>query len=100
MMPGWQNKGSRSWGYHGDDGNLFDNNMMPREKHPSGTYGPGDVIGCGVDFAKETMFFTRNGETSGKPAAPGVRNGSTRYRRELMGEQAIHLRRWVVDCIP
>ena len=28
--------------------------------YEGGTYGPGDVIGCGIDFEKGTIFYTHN----------------------------------------
>ncbi|RKP20301.1 SPRY-domain-containing protein, partial [Rozella allomycis CSF55] len=55
-LPGWE---PNSYGYHGDDGNIF---------YSSGTgkaYGPnfttGDVVGCGINFINNTCFFTKNG---------------------------------------
>src|SRR5947208_11214628 len=61
-MPGHFNPGARTWAWHGDDGWLFDNSFNGREKYGGGPYGPGDVIGCGVDFKEGTMFYTRNGQ--------------------------------------
>ncbi|KAJ2392376.1 hypothetical protein GGI05_002684 [Coemansia sp. RSA 2603] len=55
-LPGWD---AGSWGYHGDDGNSFggDGRGSP--------YGPGfksgDTVGCGIDFMRRSIFFTRNG---------------------------------------
>ena len=67
-LPGWE---SDTWAYHGDDGKSY---------HGEGTgkaYGPsfekGDVIGCGVDFASGSAFFTRNGTDLGV-AFKGLRN--------------------------
>ncbi|KAI9018044.1 concanavalin A-like lectin/glucanase domain-containing protein [Phycomyces nitens] len=59
-LPGWDKK---SWGYHGDDGFCFSGSG-------SGVpYGPrfttGDVIGCCMDFANNTIFYTKNGISVG-----------------------------------
>ncbi|PIL30800.1 hypothetical protein GSI_06968 [Ganoderma sinense ZZ0214-1] len=55
-LPGWE---KNSWGYHADDGWAFPG-------HKDGTaYGPtfdtGDVIGCGIDFSLNRVFYTKNG---------------------------------------
>lgn len=59
IMLGWL---EGSWGYHGDDGKVFDCRR-------GSTYGPvydeGAVIGCGVNFKEETAFYTVNGEVIG-----------------------------------
>lgn len=58
-VPGWPKPGvpsSKSWAYHGDDGGLFCHNFT----YPTAsceTYGPGDVIGCGVDFDTRSIWF-------------------------------------------
>ncbi|KAK2759491.1 hypothetical protein FQN54_002970 [Arachnomyces sp. PD_36] len=49
-----------SWGYHADDGHVFDEgDRRLRPECPQ--YGAGDVVGCGIDFASKTAFFTKNG---------------------------------------
>jgi hypothetical protein len=59
-MPGWS---EGSFAYHGDDGSLF---LENQEGMPYGpTYGMFDVIGCGVDYGKGEVFFTKNGEYIG-----------------------------------
>ncbi|CDO74777.1 hypothetical protein BN946_scf185001.g25 [Trametes cinnabarina] len=59
-LPGWERN---SWGYHADDGWAF-----PGHKEGS-VYGPtfdtGDVIGCGIDFSQNRVFYTKNGSFLG-----------------------------------
>ncbi|KAG8907592.1 hypothetical protein FRB99_003516 [Tulasnella sp. 403] len=54
-LPGWENE---SWGYHGDDGKVF-------SSQGERTFGPKfsteDVVGCGIDFSIQRIFFTKNG---------------------------------------
>ena len=59
-MPGWLRNGAPTWGYHGDDGKAFANTDCTGEKYSVG-YGPGDTIGCGVNFKDGTIFYTKNG---------------------------------------
>lgn len=56
--PGWE---PESWGYHGDDGEIYAGQQVgkPYEGH---TFGPGDIIGCGVNFHTREAFFTKNGK--------------------------------------
>jgi Ran-binding protein 9/10 len=59
-VPGWE---PESWGYHGDDGNIYAAQNIGK---PYGQpFGPGDCIGCGVNFNTGTAFFTRNGRNLG-----------------------------------
>ncbi|KAH9913132.1 SPRY-domain-containing protein [Epithele typhae] len=55
-LPGWE---QNTWGYHAEDGCSY---AGQREGHP---YGPkfdtGDVIGCGIDFSCNRVFYTKNG---------------------------------------
>ena len=64
-LPGWEKE---SWGYHGDDGNLF--NGEGSSSRQSKKYGPkfttNDIIGCGVNFRTNTAFFTKNGTYLGE----------------------------------
>lgn len=61
-MPGWWSALAPSWGYHGDDGNKFEHvNISGVGILYGETYGPGDVVGCGVDFTTETIYYTKNG---------------------------------------
>jgi hypothetical protein len=60
-MPGWR-KGSV--GFHADDGKVFIGCGFGR---PLTTpWMVGDVVGCGIDFARMHVFFTRNGTLLGK----------------------------------
>jgi len=55
-LPGWE---ANSWAYHGDDGQIYaarDTGKPYREK-----FGPGDTVGCGINFRTGIAFFTRNG---------------------------------------
>eukprot|EP01130_Rhizamoeba_saxonica_P003814 TRINITY_DN1581_c0_g1_i2.p1 TRINITY_DN1581_c0_g1~~TRINITY_DN1581_c0_g1_i2.p1 ORF type:complete len:564 (+),score=102.85 TRINITY_DN1581_c0_g1_i2:41-1693(+) len=58
--PGWKNG---TWGYHGDDGNYFNGHGFGYRWGP--LYTTGDIIGCGVDWNTNALFFTKNGEFIG-----------------------------------
>lgn len=56
-MPGWS---EGSWGYHGDDGRLWEEGGYHiATLYP--TYGAKDVVGCGVDCESRSIYFTKNG---------------------------------------
>uniref|UniRef100_A0A915E3I6 Uncharacterized protein n=1 Tax=Ditylenchus dipsaci TaxID=166011 RepID=A0A915E3I6_9BILA len=62
-LPGWD---FDSFGYHGDDGRGF----FGRDTNTTGyiygdKYTTGDVVGCGLDFNKKELFFTKNGVHQG-----------------------------------
>jgi len=60
-MPGWD---QLSYGYHGDDGGIFHSSGgMIKEFGPK--YGPGDTVGCGIDYISKGIFYTLNGEFLG-----------------------------------
>lgn len=65
--PGWEPSGrapyARSWAYHGDDGG-YGASSGTFIQDETRRYGPGDTIGCGVDFATNTIWFTKNGRMS------------------------------------
>ncbi|KAI9480948.1 MAG: hypothetical protein EXX96DRAFT_198396 [Benjaminiella poitrasii] len=48
-----------SFGYHGHTGQVYEQSGQGREYGPN--YASGDVIGCGINFANQTAFFTKNG---------------------------------------
>ncbi|RPD59333.1 SPRY-domain-containing protein [Lentinus tigrinus ALCF2SS1-7] len=55
-LPGWE---KNSWGYHADDGWAFPGH---KDGSPYGpTFDTGDVIGCGIDFSQNRVFYTKNG---------------------------------------
>ncbi|KAH5548778.1 protein SSH4 [Parastagonospora nodorum] len=65
LFPGWPPRGAapsaRSWGYHGDDGALFDSGSDIQPVAVELPYHAGDTVGCGVDLATQKMWFTQNG---------------------------------------
>ncbi|KYR00730.1 hypothetical protein DLAC_02771 [Tieghemostelium lacteum] len=55
-LPGWE---KQSYGYHGDDGNLFKGSGSGKQYGP--TFTTNDVVGCCVNLMQNTLFFTKNG---------------------------------------
>ncbi|KAI1362879.1 ankyrin repeat-containing domain protein [Xylaria arbuscula] len=60
-MLGWQ---GGSWGYHGDDGRIFESGQASKAYGPK--YDEGSIIGCGVNFKKGTSFYTIDGKVIGR----------------------------------
>ncbi|KAI6005020.1 hypothetical protein F5J12DRAFT_742896 [Pisolithus orientalis] len=59
-LPGWE---KNSWGYHGDSGTICSGD---RNGTTFGTtFGVGDIIGCGMDFCQNKVFYTKNGSMLG-----------------------------------
>lgn len=55
-----------SWRYHSDDGKLFTGKRYTERGLSYGpTYGTNDVVGCGVDYTTNKLFFTKNGQYLG-----------------------------------
>ncbi|KAI1129163.1 ran-binding protein [Nemania abortiva] len=59
--PGWEQE---SWGYHGDDGDIYSGSNVGKRYRD--TFTAGDVIGCGVNFRTGEAFFTKNGNDQGR----------------------------------
>ncbi|KAI1824959.1 concanavalin A-like lectin/glucanase domain-containing protein [Xylaria intraflava] len=68
-MVGWD---PGSWGYHGDNGRTYTHPEINHGNKYGDTYSSGATIGCGVNFKKETAFFTLNGKLIG-PAFRGIK---------------------------
>lgn len=60
-LPGWT---PDSYGYHADDGNIFNNDGRGIPFGP--TFTTGDVVGCGYNLVEGKCFFTKNGINLGK----------------------------------
>lgn len=58
--PGWE---PDSWGYHGDDGNIFAAQNSGKPYGPK--FGANDTIGCLVNFRLGHAMFTKNGHELG-----------------------------------
>jgi hypothetical protein len=59
-QPGWD---PESYGYHGDDGQVYHSEGSGCPWGP--LYTTGDVVGCGVNFLTGEVFFTKNGQFLG-----------------------------------
>lgn len=53
---GWD---AHSYAYHADDGHIFDQCGQGKDYGPS--FSTGDTIGCCINYANKTAFFTKNG---------------------------------------
>ncbi|KNA26020.1 hypothetical protein SOVF_000080 [Spinacia oleracea] len=55
-QPGWE---ANSYGYHGDDGLLYRGNGKGETFGP--TFTTGDIVGGGINYTSQEIFFTKNG---------------------------------------
>ena len=59
-LPGWD---CHSYGYHGDDGNVFEWSGRGRSYGP--VFGTGDTIGASLDWVTRSISFYKNGVCQG-----------------------------------
>lgn len=59
-QPGWE---ENSFGYYGEDGKKY--NESTRGESYSEPFSTGDVVGCGIHYGKQEVFFTKNGKFLG-----------------------------------
>lgn len=59
-QPGWE---ANSYGYHGDDGNLYRGPGTGEAFGP--TFTTNDTVGAGINYASQEFFFTKNGALVG-----------------------------------
>ena len=60
-MPGLYGDGCISYGYHGNDGKTYGPNSIDLASPPWPTWSSGDIVGCGIDYASRSIFYTLNG---------------------------------------
>lgn len=65
-QPGWE---ANSYGYRGEDGKKFIGSSRGEPYGPA--FGKGDVVGCGIHYLKQYVFFTRNGVNLGNAGPLG-----------------------------
>eukprot|EP00939_MAST-03C_sp_MAST-3C-sp1_P000293 g293.t1 len=58
--PGWEND---SFGYRANDGAKMNGDVRGDSYGPA--YSTSDVVGCGIDFVSQEIFFTKNGQNLG-----------------------------------
>lgn len=63
-FPGW----NTDWAYHGDDGKYYIG--TGKGTCYASTYTKGDKIGCGVDYSKARIYYTKNGRFLGERPQP------------------------------
>ncbi|KAI0983759.1 hypothetical protein GJ496_004001, partial [Pomphorhynchus laevis] len=68
-LPGWD---KNSYGYHADDGKAFNASVNGEDYGPP--YSRGDVIGCGLNRLRSTLFYTKNGLNLGAACNKSVGN--------------------------
>ena len=65
-QPGWN---VWSVGYHGNNGGIFEQESRRSTYSTGRNFGPGDTVGCGIDFHRKWYFFTFGKEIVGMSLA-------------------------------
>eukprot|EP00397_Hematodinium_sp_SG-2012_P041327 GEMP01045486.1.p1 GENE.GEMP01045486.1~~GEMP01045486.1.p1 ORF type:complete len:453 (+),score=99.90 GEMP01045486.1:153-1511(+) len=65
-QPGWE---ANSYGYRGEDGKKFLGSSRGEPYGPA--FGKDDTVGCGIDYVKGLVFFTKNGVNLGPAGSLG-----------------------------
>lgn len=69
-FPGWS-RHPFSMGYHNDNGCMFESSGSDESSKGTGRfYQEGDVVGCGISWKEESVYYTVNGERIGKRPLP------------------------------
>ncbi|KIW00260.1 uncharacterized protein PV09_08150 [Verruconis gallopava] len=83
-------RGIQSWAYHGDNGWISTSRVgfYDEVQDRRDPFGHGDTVGCGIDFVKGYVFWTKNGKRLMKQAFNDV-NGRLTPAIGLLGKVKI-----------
>lgn len=92
-LPGWE---KHSYGYHADDGCIFNASGSGDNYGP--TFTTGDVVGCGYNMVDKAIFFTKNGVNLGT-AFTGIPVSDIVWHIPLEVGSILRTRPWLMDWI-